>query len=147
MIHNYFPNLIIIDHFDIHWEYTSKLIIETIGALLVFIGCIILSVSIYLLGLFKSEINFSKVRLTLARYLVLALEFQLGTDILGTAVSPNWDTIDKLAAIAVIRTPLNHFLTKKIDKLEQHDSRKVIESNKEKIDVYRLASGLYIIKI
>ena len=134
------------DHLIIHWVNTSKLIIETIGALLVCIGCI-LSIRIYLLGLFKSEINFSKVRLTLARYLMLALEFQLGADILGTAVSPNWDTIDKLAAIAVIRTPLNHFLTKKIDKLEQHDSRKVIESNKEKIDVYRLASGLYIIKI
>ncbi|RPG58401.1 MAG: DUF1622 domain-containing protein [Flavobacteriaceae bacterium TMED81] len=126
MVHNYFPNLIIMDHLVIHWVNTCKLIIETIGALLVCVGCI-LSIRIYLLGLFKSEINFSKVRLTLARYLMLALEFQLGADILGTAVSPNWDTIGKLAAIAVIRTLLNHFLSKEIDKEEQHDSRKVLQ--------------------
>lgn len=126
MVHNYFPNLIIMDHLVIHWVNTCKLIIETIGALLVCVGCI-LSIRIYLLGLFKSDINFSKVRLTLARYLMLALEFQLGADILGTAVSPNWDTIGKLAAIAVIRTLLNHFLSKEIDKEEQHDSRKVLQ--------------------
>ena len=114
------------DHLVIHWVNTCKLIIETIGALLVCVGCI-LSILIYLLGLFKSEINFSKVRLTLARYLMLALEFQLGADILGTAVSPNWDTIGKLTAIAVIRTLLNHFLSKEIDKEEQHDSRKVLQ--------------------
>lgn len=48
----------------------------------------------------------------LSRY--LALEFQLGSDILSTAVAPSWDQIGKLAAIAVIRTVLNYFLTKEM---------------------------------
>ena len=50
------------------------------------------------------------IRLTLARYLSLALEFQLAADILSTAISPSWDEIGKLSAIAVIRTGLNYFL-------------------------------------
>jgi uncharacterized membrane protein len=47
---------------------------------------------------------------------VLALEFQLAADILSTAVAPTWEAIGKLAAIAVIRTVLNYFLTKEMEK-------------------------------
>jgi hypothetical protein len=52
--------------------------------------------------------------LTLARFLAIALEFQLGADILSTAVAPSWDAIGKLAAIAVIRTALNYFLSREM---------------------------------
>jgi uncharacterized membrane protein len=44
------------------------------------------------------------------RYLSLALEFQLGADILATAMAPGWEQLGKLGAIAVIRTGLNFFL-------------------------------------
>lgn len=50
------------------------------------------------------------VRTGLARVLLLALEFQLAADIVGTAISPDWEQIGKLAAIAAIRTFLNYFL-------------------------------------
>jgi uncharacterized membrane protein len=56
----------------------------------------------------------NSVRLTLARYMALALEFQLGADILATSVAPSWDMIGKLGAIAVLRTALNHFLTREM---------------------------------
>ena len=36
---------------------------------------------------------------TQARFLAIALEFQLGADILSTAVAPSWDAIGKLGAI------------------------------------------------
>lgn len=49
-------------------------------------------------------------RIGLARGLSLALEFQLAADIVGTAISPNWEQIGKLAAVAAIRTFLNYFL-------------------------------------
>jgi uncharacterized membrane protein len=39
--------------------------------------------------------EFTATRLILARHLALALEFELGADILGTAISPNWDQIGK----------------------------------------------------
>ena len=51
-------------------------------------------------------VTFADVRLTPARFLAIALEFQLGADILSTAVAPTWDAIGKLAAVAVIRTAL-----------------------------------------
>jgi uncharacterized membrane protein len=50
----------------------------------------------------------------LARGLSLALEFQLAADIVGTAISPDWDQIGKLAAVAAIRTFLNFFLQREL---------------------------------
>ena len=46
-----------------------------------------------------------------AGWLVLALEFLLAADILRTAISPTWNDIGQLAAIAVIRTFLNYSLS------------------------------------
>lgn len=60
--------------------------------------------------------NQEDIRLELARWLALALEFELAADILRTAVAPSWDEIGKLAAIAVLRTALNFFLRKEIEK-------------------------------
>lgn len=59
----------------------------------------------------RESANFTATRLILARYLALALKFELGADILSTSVSPDWDQIGKLAAVAVIRTGLNYFLS------------------------------------
>ena len=96
-----------------------RLAIETTGA-----GIIALGLAIALLAFVRSfrERNrpesategYNGVRLTLARYLALALEFQLGADILSTAIAPTWDQIGKLGAIAVIRTALNFFLEREI---------------------------------
>ena len=54
-----------------------------------------------------------------ARWLVLALEFELAADILRTAISPSWDAIGQLGAIAVIRTFLSYFLSKDIEEARQ----------------------------
>lgn len=50
------------------------------------------------------------VRLKLGRWLAVALELELGADILRTAVAPTWNEIGQLAAIVVLRTALNFFL-------------------------------------
>lgn len=65
------------------------------------------------------------IRLTLGRSLALALEFELGADILGTAVTPTWDQIARLAAIAAIRTALNFFLQRELRDAEQMHQAKV----------------------
>jgi uncharacterized membrane protein len=57
----------------------------------------------------------NEVRLTLGRWLGVALEFELAADILNTAVTPTWNEIGKLAAIATLRTALNYFLQRDID--------------------------------
>jgi uncharacterized membrane protein len=46
-----------------------------------------------------------------AGWLVLALEFLLAADILRSAISPTWNDIGQLAAIAAIRTFLNYSLS------------------------------------
>lgn len=53
-----------------------------------------------------------------ARWIILALEFALGADIARTAISPTWDDIGQLAAIAAIRTFLNYFLEKDVEERE-----------------------------
>lgn len=57
----------------------------------------------------------TEVRMTLGRWLAVALEFELAADILNTAVTPTWSDIAKLAAIATLRTALNYFLEKEIE--------------------------------
>ena len=49
-------------------------------------------------------------------WLLLGLEFALAADIIGSVVSPTWEDIGRLAAIALIRTFLNFFLEKDLEK-------------------------------
>lgn len=51
-------------------------------------------------------------------WLLLGLEFELAADIIRSAIAPNWNDIGQLAAIAAIRTFLNYFLEKDIEKYE-----------------------------
>jgi len=62
------------------------------------------------------------VRLRLGRWLAVALEFLLAADILRTAVAPSWNEIGKLAAVAALRTLLNFFLQKEIDRSRRRTS-------------------------
>ena len=64
----------------------------------------------------RQEPQTENIRLRLGRWLALALEFELGADILRTAIAPTWTEIGQLAAIATIRTLLNYFLQKEIDR-------------------------------
>ena len=66
-----------------------------------------------------SESATDDVRLRLGRWLVLALEFQVAADVLRTAVAPTWNEIGQLSAIIILRTALNFFLQKEIEKAAQ----------------------------
>ena len=57
-----------------------------------------------------SAVQRREVWLQYARWLVAGLTFQLAADIIETAISIDWETIGRVAAIAVIRTFLNYFL-------------------------------------
>lgn len=96
-----------------------KLGVETVGALTIALG-IGVAARLFLQALLaRRTADFTAIRLTLARYLALALEFQLGADILSTAIAPSWEQIGKLGAIAVIRTALNFFLSKEMSEERQ----------------------------
>ncbi|MBE9222985.1 DUF1622 domain-containing protein [Cyanobacterium stanieri LEGE 03274] len=59
--------------------------------------------------------GFSKIRLEFGMWLVLALEFQLGADIVATTLSSDFTSLAKLVIIAIVRTALNYFLTKELE--------------------------------
>ena len=91
-----------------------KLVIEAIGALIIGIGMILASLRFGRGSFPPTARDFTDARLALARFLAIPLQFQLGADILCTAVAPSWDAIGKLGAIAVIRTALNYFLSREM---------------------------------
>lgn len=100
-----------------------RLIVETIGAGIVAIGVVLAGLLFVKALIARRVADFNAIRLTLARYLALALEFQLGADILSTAVAPSWTQIGKLGAIAIIRTTLNYFLSR-----EMRDERSSVQN-------------------
>jgi uncharacterized membrane protein len=68
------------------------------------------------------------IRLQLGQALALGLEFTVASDILRTAVAPTRQEILNLGAIVFLRTLLNYFLEREIDRGEQrHSLEKAIE--------------------
>jgi|SRR5262245_3694735 len=55
-------------------------------------------------------------------WLLLGLEFALAADIVRSAISPTWTQIGQLAAIAGIRTFLNYFLERDVDKFTEQSA-------------------------
>jgi uncharacterized membrane protein len=51
-------------------------------------------------------------------WLLLGLEFELGADVIKTAIAPTWTDIGQLGAIAVIRVFLNYFLEQDMTRYE-----------------------------
>ena len=97
--------------------------VEAIGALVISVGVVVAFMVWVMSELRLRPVAYEHVRLLLGRFLALGLEFQLAADILKTAVSPSWTDIEQLAAIAAIRTVLNFFLAKEIEKaaeMEEH---------------------------
>ena len=94
-----------------------RLVIEFAGAMTVAVGAIAALRMAF--GAGGTGDRYTLVRVTLARYLALALEFQLAADILTTAVAPGWQEIGMLAATATIRTALNFFLVREVRELER----------------------------
>jgi uncharacterized membrane protein len=63
-------------------------------------------------------------------WLLLALEFELGADIVRSVISPTWMDIGALGAIAVIRTFLNFFLERDLEAAD--DAEPTVASEEER---------------
>ncbi len=60
-----------------------------------------------------------------ARWLIAALTFQLAADVMETTVTPTWEAIGRLAAIAAIRTFLNFFVERDLWEMRRWQSGQV----------------------
>jgi uncharacterized membrane protein len=99
-----------------HLVAIAKFVLEGFSVICIIIGFIkTLQLAFVLSRRRDSFQSFNKVRLRFGMWLALALEFQLGADILGTTVTPTLDSLTRLALIAVIRTFLNYFLGKELE--------------------------------
>jgi uncharacterized membrane protein len=93
-----------------------RLVVEAIGAAIVGFGALATTLRYVLSLLGVRQYTNNEIRLYLGRYLALGLEFQLGADILSTAVAPTLDDVILLGAIAAIRTALNYFLSQELER-------------------------------
>jgi len=110
-----------------------EVILETIA-----ISVVAIAVGIAVKRLFHHKTKGRKhhlqeqIRLEFGQTLALSLEFQLAADIVATAVSPTWDDLAKLGAIAGIRTFLNFFLQREVQELQEITD--VIKTDQEKAE-------------
>ena len=93
-----------------------RLVVEAIGAAVIGFGALATTYRYVLTLIGVREYTNNQIRLYLGRYLALGLEFQLAADILATAIAPTWEAVRLLAAIVVIRTVLNYFLSREIER-------------------------------
>ncbi|MDJ0509628.1 MAG: DUF1622 domain-containing protein [Crocosphaera sp.] len=97
-----------------HFVTLVRLSLEFISVLCVVYG-IIVSLQLVIVSSRRLSFPFLELRLRFGSSLALALEFQLGSDILSTTIAPSFEALGKLAAITLIRTFLNYFLTKELE--------------------------------
>ena len=111
---------------------TLALLAEGLGALVIAVA-IVRAIWLYAVDLITRSNPFprERIRLGVARSLVLALEFLLAADILRTAVDPSPEELARLAAIAAIRTVLNFFLQREIAQEEQRMAQRQAEGRPE----------------
>jgi uncharacterized membrane protein len=96
----------------------TEFVLETISVICVIAGLIKtiqLAIALSRRHRRHTPFPFNQIRLRFGIWLALALEFQLGADILATTVAPSLEELGKLALIAVIRTFLNYFLGKELE--------------------------------
>lgn len=105
-----------------------RLWIEVLSVLIILIGIAVTAYKVSRLILKLGSEIYNQVRFIFSRYLIMGLEFQLAADIIGTAVSPSWDQLGKLAVIATIRTFLSFFL-----QYEMKEERQAVKSEPDKI--------------
>jgi uncharacterized membrane protein len=112
----------------VQWVHT---LLEATGAVIIAVGAVIVVARLARRIVHADASRLTGLRLVLARFLTLALEFQLAADVLATTIAPGWQQIGELAAIAVIRTTLNFSLTREIasERKELGDEGAVRKSN------------------
>jgi uncharacterized membrane protein len=110
------------------------LALEAFSVLVITLGAI--DAAYHILGPYFTRRSTHGVRrqawLSLGRWLMLGLEFLLAADIVHTALSPSWEQIGELGAIAVIRTFLNYFLERDLEKAMRERPEVAVAGGRER---------------
>jgi len=100
----------------VHLATATRVLLESLSVLTVLAG-LLATVRQALPGFGRRlpERPSNRARLTFGSWLALALEFQLGADIVATTTSPSRENLIQLGVVAIIRTFLNVFLSREIE--------------------------------
>jgi uncharacterized membrane protein len=82
----------------------------------------------------QSSLPLAGLRLRFGAWLSLALEFQLGADIVATTTTPSGQHLIQLGVVAVIRTFLNLFLGRELEaetRLERENAQPAQDASAE----------------
>src|SRR5215510_2055013 len=104
----------------IHMARTASLLVDLAAVLIVSYGALEAFAKLLWIGVTPRSTH-GELKALWRRFgiwLLLGLEFELAADIIGSVISPTWQDIGELGAIAVIRTFLNYFLEKDLEQAE-----------------------------
>ena len=109
----------------VHLATATRVLLESLSVLTV-LGGLLATVRQALprFGRRLPERPSNRARLTFGSWLALALEFQLGADIVATTTSPSRENLFQLGVVAVIRTFLNVFLSREIEAEERMEQQR-----------------------
>jgi len=116
------------DQFLVPLATAVRFLLETLSVLAVLSG--LLAVAQQALPSFRRRLPArpsNRARLTFGSWLALALEFQLGADIVATTTSPSQQNLIQLGVVAVIRTFLNVFLGREIEAEQRFEEQRLKE--------------------
>ena len=95
-------------------------IIDSMALLIVAVGTVIAFGSALRFMFSPSDSHARRAAwLNYSRWLVAALTFQLAADIIESSITTSWNTVGRLAAVAVIRSFLNYFLERDMNELRE----------------------------
>ncbi|MDJ0661435.1 MAG: DUF1622 domain-containing protein [Crocosphaera sp.] len=106
-----------------------RLMLESVSVVCVVCG-FAAAIRCVVVGCRSRSFPFLEVRLRFGSWLALALEFQLGSDVLSTTIAPSFQALGKLGAIAIIRTFLNYFLTQELEVEQRLKEQRNTETDK-----------------
>jgi uncharacterized membrane protein len=95
--------------------------LDAVAVLIVVIGALEAVFGTARVMLVRRSIGTEKraVWISFARWLVAALTFQLAADIVHTTITPTWDDIGRMAAVAAVRTFLTYFLDRDLEQMRE----------------------------
>lgn len=99
----------------------TALMLEAVAVLMVAVGAVGALAQVALIGVRRhaTERQLHVTFIGFGRWLVAALSFQLGADIVSTTIAPTWEELGRLAVLATIRTFLSFFLDHDLARAQQ----------------------------
>jgi uncharacterized membrane protein len=107
------------------WLLTAVIFLANLAGGIVVGVATIRGLFLYVTSLIRDrgeDIPKESIRLSIGRSLTLALEFQVGADILSTAREPTQRDIIVLGAIVILRTALNFFLQRELREAQKQSA-------------------------